>query len=239
MKYLDLTLDSSPANLACDEVLLDLCESGTEGEILRFWESKEYFAVAGYANSAAKEANLEVCNANDVPVLRRLSGGGTVLQGPGCLNFSVILKIPESGPLTSIAGTNRFVMERQLAALAPLLKLRPKIEGCTDLAIGGIKFSGNAQRRKRTALIFHGTFLLDFDLPLIEKYLRMPSKEPDYRQHRAHGDFVTNLGIDAQALKLALRAEWKAAELLGNPPLKEIEALTANKYSTTEWNLKF
>src|SRR5580698_1496832 len=133
MKYIDLTLPSPAENQACDEALLDLCEEGAEDSVLRFWESPEPFVVVGYANSAAKEVKLDVCTAENIPVLRRLSGGGTVLQGPGCLNYSVILRIAESGPLASIAGTNRFVMKKQLAALTPLLKLKPKIEGCTDL----------------------------------------------------------------------------------------------------------
>src|SRR6266404_876476 len=89
MKYIDLTLGTPAENLACDEALLNMCEEGLEGEILRFWEPKETFVVVGYANQAAREANLEACRAGNVPVLRRCSGGGTVLQGLGCLNYSL------------------------------------------------------------------------------------------------------------------------------------------------------
>ena len=209
MKYIDLSLPSPQENLAGDEALLDLCEEGLEGEILRFWESLEYFVVVGYANSTAKEANLETCKAANIPVLRRLSGGGTVLQGPGCLNYSVILRIPESGPLASIAGTNKFVMEKQRAALELLVAGNVKIEGCTHLAMGDLKFSGNAQRRKRKSLIFHGTLLLKFDISLIEKYLRMPSKQPEYREGRRHTKFLTNLNLDPQAVKQAIQNEWR------------------------------
>jgi lipoate-protein ligase A len=238
MKYLDLTLPTPSANLACDEALLDMCEAGAEGEILRFWESKEYFAVVGYANCAAKEVNLEVCEANAVPVLRRLTGGGTVLQGPGCLNYSVILKIPESGPMAGITGTNKTILEKQRAALEPLVGRKVDIKGQTDLALGDLKFSGNAQRRKRRFLIFHGTFLLNFNIGLIEKYLRMPSKEPDYRANRSHGQFLANLGLTADMVKQAVQKEWKATEPLQSIPAEEVKELAANKYSMEDWNLK-
>src|SRR4051794_12657586 len=99
MKYIDLTLSTPPEDLACDEALLDLCEEGSEGELLRFWEPQQPFVVLGYANQAAVEADLDACKAHEVGVFRRCSGGGTVLQGAGCLNYSVILQIAESGPL--------------------------------------------------------------------------------------------------------------------------------------------
>src|SRR5258708_457615 len=152
MKYIDLTLPSPAANLACDEALLDLCEEGLEDGILRFWEAHAPFVVVGYANSAAREANLDTCKADNVPVLRRLSGGGTVLQGQGCLNYSLILKIEEAGPLASITGTNGFILGRQKMALVPLVGPEIRIEGHTDLVVGNFKFSGNAQRRKRKFL---------------------------------------------------------------------------------------
>jgi lipoate-protein ligase A len=238
MKYVDLPLASPAANLACDEALLEMCECGAEHEILRFWESKEHFAVVGYANSAAREVNLEACKADGVPVLRRLTGGGAVLQGPGCLNYSVILKIPGSGPLASITGTNKTVLEKQRVALEPLIGGTVAIKGQTDLALGALKISGNAQRRKKRFLIFHGTFLLNFNIALIEKYLLMPSKEPDYRANRSHGQFLTNIGLEANIVKEALRAEWRAVEGLRAIPVEKVAELAENKYSTEGWNLK-
>src|SRR5664279_2273934 len=102
MKLCDLTLQSPEENLACDEVLLDLCEAGDSDELLRFWAFPRYFVVLGYANNAATEVNLPVCQSLTIPVLRRCTGGGTVLQGPGVLNYSLILRIDASGPCHSI-----------------------------------------------------------------------------------------------------------------------------------------
>src|ERR1041384_1929474 len=93
MKLLDLTLPTPEENLACDEALLDLCETDGDDGILRFWEARQHFIVLGYSNKAGTEANLPRARQYSVPVLRRCTGGGAVLQGPGCLNYSLILRI--------------------------------------------------------------------------------------------------------------------------------------------------
>ena len=251
MKCLDLTMPTPAENLACDEALLDYCENGYEHEILRFWEPQTYFAVVGYANRVAGEINQRACRAANIPVLRRCSGGGTVLQGPGCLNYSLILKIAEDGPLRGIASANRFILERNRAALGtlpPPAGPRPEppsaqpqimLQGHTDLSIGGRKFSGNAQRRKKCFLLFHGTFLLHFDLGLIEETLPLPSRQPEYRLNRAHADFLVNFAAPADSVKRVLRQAWRAFDPLECLPRDRILLLSRDKYATDGWNLKF
>jgi lipoate-protein ligase A len=237
IQFLDLTLASPAGNLACDETLLDACENDGGPEVLRFWEPEKCFVVIGYSNEAAREVNLPACRKAGVGVFRRCSGGGTVLQGPGCLNYSLVLKIEGGKPLATIPGANGYIMERQRAALSALLGRPVEVQGCTDLTVGGLKFSGNAQRRKRHALLFHGTFLLHFDLSLMDCFLNLPSRQPDYRQGRPHGLFLTNLEAAASAIKGALRGAWAAHEPLTDVP--DCRRLTVEKYARDDWNLKF
>ncbi|HTN71202.1 MAG TPA: lipoate--protein ligase family protein, partial [Methylomirabilota bacterium] len=79
MKYLELTFADPARNLACDEALLELCEQKEAEGILRIWEPQTYFVVLGYSNKLATEVNVEACAERGMPVLRRFSGGGTVL----------------------------------------------------------------------------------------------------------------------------------------------------------------
>jgi lipoate-protein ligase A len=247
MKLLDLTLPSPAENLACDEALLDTAEAGDGEEVLRFWEPREHFVVVGYANKVATEVNVATCEARGIPVLRRCSGGGTVVQGPGCLNYTLVLRITADGPLHNIAIANQFIMRQTRAAIQSLFPKsetrnpRPEIaiRGHTDLAISERKFSGNSQRRRKHFLLFHGTFLLNFELALVGELLPMPSKQPDYREHRAHTEFLTNLNVPANEVKAVLREAWMAAVPLKKSPLEKITALARDKYATREWNLKF
>jgi len=257
LKYLDLTLPTPAENLACDEALLDWCDAGDGPEVLRFWEPQQHFAVVGYSNQVEREVNVDACRERGISILRRCSGGGTVLQGPGCLNYSLILRIDSDPALQTVTGTNRFVMERNRAALEKLLSDRNRCEeapspnsalrtphsalcvrGHTDLTLDGRKISGNAQRRKRRALLFHGTFLLNFDVPLVSELLPLPSKQPDYRQRRSHAEFLINLKASASEVKSALNEFWSAIDEIRDTPKHAIRQLAAQKYSTNEWNFK-
>jgi lipoate---protein ligase len=244
MKLLDLTLPSPAKNLAADETLLDLCEAGAGDETLLFWEPRETFVVVGYANKVATEVNIAACETKTIPIFRRCSGGGTVVQMRGGLNYSLILRIDETGPMRNITAANQFIMEKNRAAIAAEFRsqnseARISVRGHTDLCLGDVKFAGNSQRRRKNFLLFHGTLLLNCDLNLISELLLMPSLQPDYRASRPHSDFVTNLNLPAEKVKTALAQAWNANEELKNPPLKEISKLAREKYSTHDWNFRF
>jgi lipoate-protein ligase A len=91
-------------------------------------------------------------------------------------------------------GTNRWIMERNRAAIESLLGRPVAIRGYTDLAVDELKFSGNAQRRRRRSILFHGTFLLSMDLALVSGLLPKPSWEPDYRQGTSAYGFFDEFG---------------------------------------------
>lgn len=239
MTSLELTLPTPEENLACDEAMLDAAEARGGACVLRFWESPRHFVVLGYANRVADEVNLNACREDGVPVLRRCSGGGTVLQGPGCVSYSLILPIDDAGPLAGIAGANRFIMARHRDALAALLGRPVAVEGHTDLAIDGRKFSGNAQRRKRTHMLFHGSFLLGFDLALVGRFLLSPARQPEYRRGRGHLDFLARLDVAREDLQAALQHAWTAQPAGTGPRHEAIARLVAEKYSRDEWNLKW
>ena len=236
MHCLDLTLPTPEANLACDEALLDDCEEKQDQEVLRFWESPEPFVVLGLASRKEREADLPACAARGIPVLRRCSGGGAVVQGPGCLSYALVLRIAGNGALERIDSANAFVMERHRRALAEATGLPIRRQGVTDLAVGQRKFSGNAQRRRRRFLLFHGTFLLDFPIPLIEEILPYPPRTPAYRRGRPHRAFVTNLRQPAARIKTLLMRTWNAEPGNADVPHEAIASLVEQKYAVRSWN---
>jgi lipoate-protein ligase A len=237
LRLLDLNFETPAQNLACDEALLEELEAGVGEPTLRFWQSHVAFVVLGYSNSIAAEVNRAECERRGIPILRRSSGGGTVVQGLGCLNYNLTLPITDE--TASITETNCFVMRRNCDTLAELLKRDVQIQGHTDLAIDGLKFSGNAQRRKSRALVFHGSILLNFDLGLIEAVLAHPSKEPEYRARRSHREFLMNLNVPADAVKSVLSKAWSATEVVKGPSHIRIEALVKERYENPAWNEKF
>lgn len=234
MQFLDVTLPSPAENLALDEALLLAAESGEGGEVLRFWEWPEPAVVLGSGGRVADDVDEAAPVADGVPILRRSSGGGTVLLGRGCLLYTLILNYERDPALQEIRPSYRFILDRIREALAEGVG-RIEQAGISDLALAGRKFSGTAQQRKRSFLLHHGTLLFDMDLSLIARYLREPPRQPDYRAGRPHLAFVGNLPLSGDEIKQRLRRAW-SADL---PPLiwpaEETRRLVAEKYMQREW----
>jgi lipoate-protein ligase A len=234
MHFLDLTVPSAAENLALDEALLLEAEAGRGGEALRLWEWPHYAVVLGAGCVLADDVDEAACRAHGVPVLRRASGGGTVLLGPGCLCYSLVLSFERGPALHEITPSYVYILGRLRDSLTGLL---PAIEqaGTSDLADGGLKFSGNAQQRKRHHLLHHGTLLYDFDLARIGRYLRMPARQPEYRGKREHAMFLRNLPAAAAELKWKIRDGWEAGEEMTGWPREATRRLAEEKYSREEW----
>ncbi|MCX7625301.1 MAG: lipoate--protein ligase family protein [Candidatus Sumerlaeaceae bacterium] len=248
MRRLDLSLPTPAENLALDEVLLLEAEekcalagkhnSRCRWEVLRFWESAKYFVVLGAGGKVGEEVRVESCRADGIPILRRDSGGGTVLQGPGCLNFTLILDVRFRPECADISGTNHFVLSRIRSALASRWP-EADCKGISDLALGNRKFCGTAQRRKRSHILFHGAILYHFDLSRIGRYLAHPPKEPAYRAGRPHHEFVTNLPATAEELRRLIAGAWCASQVLQDYSADRVAELVVSKYSNPRWNERF
>ena len=234
MRLLDLTLPDAAANLALDEALLQSAEETEGGEVFRMWELPSPAVVLGAGGSMAIDVNIAACEADGVPILRRASGGGTVLIGPGCLCFSLVLAYDSAADLEDIRASNRYVLGRVAIALRPLAAAR--FEGTSDLAVNSLKVSGNAQQRKRRHFLHHGTIRCGFDLGLSEKYLPPPERQPEYRRNRAHTAFVANLTTTTGEVKRLLAAEWRADGEYEPMPWELVRSLVAGKYSRDDWN---
>ncbi len=220
----DVSLESPQENILFDEVLLHLAEQGTGKEVLRFWESKIHFVVLGRISKLEEDVHREWARRNNIPLVRRFSGGGTVLQGPGCLNFSLILSKDRHPALRDLHRSYRFILGEVGRALS-LLKVDTVFYPPSDLALAQSqkKISGNAQHRAKRHILHHGTLLYQFDLTPMEKLLKIPLKVPEYRQNRSHRDFVTNIPVQASDLKKTFKTVFQIDE--------EQNTLTASEFS--------
>jgi lipoate---protein ligase len=233
MRYLGLTLPTLAENLALDEALL-LAAEAAGGEILRVWEWPRPAVVLGSGCKVAENVDVPACRADEVPILRRASGGGTVLLGSGCLLYSLVLETGRAIELGDIRRSYAFILSRISRALLPEAA-GARVCGISDLAIGGRKFSGNAQQRKQRFILHHGTLLYAFDTAPVAHYLPPPPREPEYRAGRPHVEFLMNLSLSADELTLRLRQQWGATDASDVWPRAEVARLTAEKYTTREW----
>ncbi|MBI1896202.1 MAG: lipoate--protein ligase family protein [Acidobacteria bacterium] len=199
LRVLERSFPFPEDNLALDDRLL---ERGQEA--LRFWESAVPFVVLGRSRRAEEDVDLEACQAAGVPVLRRASGGGTVLQGPGCLNYALVLSLEARPELQNVASSFRLLLERTARALDVT-----GMEVCgSDILLDGRKVSGTAQRRTRGWLLHHGTFLYNPDMAMMERLLREPLRRPPHRGSRTHREFLTRAPLGAGDILRRIASAW-------------------------------
>ena len=238
MQVLELTLSRAASNLALDEALLiEAEESDAAEEVLRLWEPGEPMVVVGSSSRVAIEVNEQRAKELGIPVYRRVSGGLSIVTGPGCLMYSLVLSYELRPELRSLDFVHQFVLGRiadALSADVPGVTRR----GTSDLTVGTRKFSGNSVRCKRRALLYHGTLLYGFPLELISACLKHPPRRPDYREDRDHDTFVTNLSVTRDALRASLKRAFGAVRVRESWPEEETDRLTREKYSQREWNYR-
>ena len=235
--YLDATLPDLAANLALDEALLVEAEERGGPSVLRVWELDHLAVVLGASCRLAENVRVDECRADGVEIGRRSSGGGTVVIGPGALNFSVVLPVEATPELRSVDAAQRYVLERTAESIRsegpPVAML-----GSGDLTLDARKFSGSAQRRLRDHVLVHASLLYDFAPGRIGRYTLMPARRPDYRGDRPHADFVTNLPLPRDRLLAALRSAWlpdDRPEAFASVPEGEVEAQLERKFSKIGW----
>ncbi len=236
-------------NLAFDEALIESADAWSGSgpapiETLRLWEMKEPVVVLGRGSNLS-EVFADRCRRDGVSVLRRCSGGASIVAGPGCLMYSLLLSLETNPILRDLAQAHRFVMEKVLAAVR-MVEPAAYLDGTCDVVIAGKKCSGNAVRYKRNWMLYHGTLLYDFPIDCISEYLAMPPRQPNYRAGRTHGDFLTNISdrsrsictadgtaandplnpfsaVLGKRLRFALTDRWSAAVSSVHPCLSAIE----------------
>lgn len=201
---IDYSFTDLSDNVTFDEVLLQLADKHHQGECIRFWEAPHYGVVVGRIGKIAEEVHETVAQSKQLPIVRRSSGGGTVLQGPGCLNYTLVLSKKRHADLSDLRASYTWISE-QLIYILKMLGVEAVFYPISDLATPlGKKFSGNAQHRGKNYILHHGTLLYDFNLELISTFLPKPPYEPDYRQGREHQAFVTNVSVNPRQFKQAL-----------------------------------
>jgi len=166
---------------------------------VRVYEPRQVAIVLGAGRRAEEDVRGQAAAADGVPLLRRRGGGGTVVLSPGQAVLALVTEV--SSPFHNreyFQAINAWVREalEELGLPGGLIQDR----GISDLAIGERKILGTSLYRRRRILCYQGSLLVDNDRGLFVRYLHYPSRVPDYRRGRGHGEFCTTLAREGYAV---------------------------------------
>jgi len=226
-------------------------EEGLSPNTWRLWQAATPAVVLGTGQEAAKEVDLDAARAEGIPVLRRHSGGGAVLIGPGTINYSAFYLFTELPGSETIRGAMTAAL-KPVVGLLDSWGLQAHAVGLSDLGLSAAdgslrKIAGNAQARKKRSVLVHGTLLADPDWARLTRLLRHPSSAPEYRAGRDHRAFLTCLrdhGVphDLPAVAAELAKSLGCGSCAEQPVTLEEQQrsarLLAEKYGNPAWNLR-
>lgn len=154
------------------------------------WQPDKTYLVLGQSNRAETALFTDKVTADNIPVYKRPSGGETVILTPHMLVIAVSFKeIKLQNPAVYFKKIN----DTLISVLAENGFTGLSQKGISDISRGPKKILGSSIYRKPGRVFYHAVLNVAEDPGVIAKYIRHPQKEPDYRQGRAHEDFVTSL----------------------------------------------
>lgn len=222
-------------NLALEEHLL----CGTSGEYFLLWQNSPSVIVGRNQNTFA-EINYDFIKENNIPVVRRITGGGAVFHDLGNINCSFILNSDER--LNDYA----FFSAPVISALAEA-GIRASLSGRNDLLVNGRKISGAAQCSKNGRMLHHSTLLLDACVSDLRQALRVNPLKIEGKGIKSVESRVANINsfLDEKLCTAALYDLLsKRIQQDFNAEICEISSedysaantLRNEKYTDDEWN---
>lgn len=223
-------------NLALEEYLVYNYKS--DNQILYLWQNANTIVV-GRNQNIYEQINLDIAKADDVKIVRRNTGGGTVFHDMGNICFSLISPLDEQ--LFSIGK----ILEPIISFLNHK-EIKAEFSGKNDIQVEGSKISGSAELKTKEKILVHGTLLFNSDLSKIKKYLLLNQTKIESKKVKSKVASVRNIieflndkkdstdFIDEMVTFFQNNSDIKNLDIKNIPSL-EIERLRDDKYLNWDW----
>lgn len=225
-------------NIALEEYLLK--SSNQEYFILYVDEPS---VVVGKHQNTMGEINYKFIEKNNIDVVRRISGGGTVFHDLGNLNFIFITNSWLGGQIDFKKYTSPIICTLRRIGINACL------EGKNDIRVDGLKVSGNAEHVYKNRVLHHGTLLVNSNLIMLSEGLKVVAGRytdnavKSIRSKVANlNTFQRDLNIDALKHEIVIDLEKSIhieEYILSEEDKAEVTKRVIEKFSTWDWNYAY
>jgi lipoate-protein ligase A len=173
-RVIDTGVRRAAENFALNRALLESRKQGVGPSTLRFLQFRPS-ALLGYHQSAEQELDLDYCASHGIDIQRRITGGGAIYMDERQFGWELYLTRQDvgSGDMTAIARRICEAAARGIARFGVDARFRPR----NDIEVGGRKISGTGGAFDGGALLYQGTLLVDFDVEMMVRILRIPAEK--------------------------------------------------------------
>lgn len=223
-------------NIAAEEYFI----KNTSEDICMIWINQPSVIIGKHQNAYA-EINYPFIKAHNIPVIRRISGGGAVYHDIGNVNFTFIKQVDKENPVDFSRFTNIIVDFMQSLGIEAGISKR------NSLFVDDLKFSGHAEHVFHDKVLHHGTILFETDLQILDNCLqteKVYSGKAPVSVRSQVGNIAPLLPYTIDIHKfINLFIEWlknyykvSSSFVLPSGAIEVINKLVESKYKTWEWN---
>lgn len=224
-------------NIAAEEHLLHNAIEDT----FMIWQNDPCVIIGKHQN-AAREINHTIVQRKNIPVIRRITGGGTVYHDPGNINFSFIRLNRKENPIDFKFFTHPVIIFLQS------MGLDAEFEGKSNITVNDLKVSGNSAHVHKGRVLHHGTLLFETDLEMLVNVMNSREELYNDRSVRSIRKKVTNISSHIHAAMLV--EDFKELffsfiinyypdayhDQLKEEEYRSISDLVRTKYQNLSWN---
>ncbi|MFX0108251.1 MAG: biotin/lipoate A/B protein ligase family protein [Candidatus Hodarchaeota archaeon] len=250
VRFIDLEIHNAFENMAIDEAIMMAIKRKEAPPTLRFYRWSPSAVSIGTFQGMTEEVDLDYCKRNNIDRIRRITGGGAVYHDfDGEITYSIILPRGHSLAPPDILESYQVLCAGIVKGLEKL-GIESEFKPINDIVVSGKKISGNAQTRRHSCVLQHGTTLLDLDVEVMFSILKVPQEKisdkmiADVKQRVTSIRELLGRTVSIEELRDALKlgfAEALNVELIESKlsPSEQTaaSALVQHKYSTYSWNL--
>lgn len=238
MRYITYMGTDAYTNIATDTWLLNNLHE--KEPVFSLWQNNNA-VIVGQNQNTFGEVNQDFIDANNIEVVRRVTGGGAVYHDLGNLNFTLFV------PIESSANVDFKQFSEPVLEALHKLNIPAEATGRNDLVVNGKKISGVAQRYANGYLMHHGTLLFDSNVDTMvrslnvadEKFISKAAKSVRSRVGMIKDAAPEGLTLQDfwDAVQYELTNHGKDSEIVLTPAQKqEIIRSAADQFSTWDWN---
>ncbi|MHA1484970.1 MAG: lipoate--protein ligase family protein [Candidatus Thorarchaeota archaeon] len=249
-RFLELCVRNAYENMAVDEAITLAIKEGKAPPTLRLYRWRPSAVSIGTFQGMTDEVDLKYCRLNKIDYIRRITGGGAVYHDfEGEVTYSLIIPKGHRLAPSDILKSYKVICRGIIEALKQL-KIKAKFRPINDVVTGGKKISGNAQTRRNSCVLQHGTTLLDLDVEVMFSILKVPKEKISDKMIQDVKKSVTSIRevlgrhVEVDELGKALEVGFSKALKIDLVPgalmaqeWADAQRLMKEKYSTTKWNL--
>ncbi|MFX1519336.1 MAG: DUF116 domain-containing protein [Promethearchaeota archaeon] len=191
-RLLDTGVRSGAENMALDALLLKERNEGKSPNIFRFLQFSPPIVLIGYHQTVAHEVRVDYCKSRDIDINRRITGGGAIFFDESQLGWELVFNSTDLGVGRNLEDITKKVCEGAVRGLKKL-GLKAEFRPRNDIEVNGKKISGTGGVFEDNACLYQGTLLIDSDMEMMLKALRIPIEKLTKRGIESARERVTCL----------------------------------------------